>query len=146
MTTWEAASGLTFLDAVRQRAHADPDRPFCKFDEQPWHSYADLWSGASRYCSALTGLGLQPGDRVIVFMSKRVEYLLALAGVQAAGAVYVPVNAEYSPAELAVLVEDCTPRFILTDALLAAAAVAGEPPGARCQPAALHHRAPAPRQ
>jgi acyl-CoA synthetase (AMP-forming)/AMP-acid ligase II len=124
MTIWEAASGLTFLDAVRQRAHADPDRPFCKFDDKPWHSYGDLWANSSRYCSALTGLGLQPGDRVIVFMSKRVEYLLAMTGIQAAGAVYVPVNAEYSPADLAVLVGDCEPRFILTDATLAGAAVA----------------------
>jgi acyl-CoA synthetase (AMP-forming)/AMP-acid ligase II len=124
MTIWEAASGLTFLDAVRQRAHADPDRPFCRFDDQPWHSYGDLWASSSRYCSALTGLGLQPGDRVIVFMSKRVEYLLAMTGIQTAGAVYVPVNAEYSPAELAVLVGDCEPRFILTDATLADTAVA----------------------
>src|ERR1700722_7281252 len=106
MTIWEAASGLTFLDAVRQRAHADPGRPFCKFDDQPWHSYADLWTNSSRYCSARTRHSLQPGDRVIVFMSKRVEYLLAMTGIQAAGAVYVPVNAKYSPAELAVLAAD----------------------------------------
>jgi acyl-CoA synthetase (AMP-forming)/AMP-acid ligase II len=125
MTIWEAASGMTFLDAVRQRAHAEPDRPFCKFDNHPWHSYGDLWRSASRFCSGLTALGLQTGDRVIVFMSKRVEYLFALTGIQAAGAIYVPVNAEYSPAELAVLIEDCAPRFILTDATLTSTALAG---------------------
>jgi acyl-coenzyme A synthetase/AMP-(fatty) acid ligase len=131
MATWEAASGLTFLDAVRQRAQAEPDRLFCKFDGLPWHTYSDLWRGASRCCAALTELGLRPGDRVIVFMTKRVEYLEAMVAIQAAGSVYVPVNSDYAAAELAVLVEDCSPRFILTDRQLmpTATAAAADVPG-----------------
>jgi acyl-CoA synthetase (AMP-forming)/AMP-acid ligase II len=135
MTTWETASGLTFVHALRDRALADPGQLFCRFGSQPWHTYGDLWQDAARWSSALAGLGLRPGDRVIVFMTKRVEYLTAMVGIQAAGGVYVPVNSDYSAAELAILIEDCSPTAIITDRqLLPVTAQAAEAvPGQRAK-------------
>ena len=62
---------------------------------------------------------IQPGDRVGLWMRNRPEFVPALLGALAAGAVAVPINNFLKPAELAYQVADAGIRVLIADAELA---------------------------
>jgi len=63
--------------------------------------------------------GIQPGDRVGIWMKNRPEFVSALFGILGAGAVAVPVNNFLKPAEMIYLVGDAGLGVLLADAGLA---------------------------
>src|SRR5688572_21256013 len=75
------------------RAREKGDAPFlwAKHDGS-WHSIS--WADAARQVAALAaslkGMGLQPGDRVMLVSENRPEWLIADLGIMAAGCVTVP--------------------------------------------------------
>ncbi|MGW4891523.1 amino acid adenylation domain-containing protein [Kitasatospora sp. NPDC004240] len=71
----------------------------------------------------LVARGIGPGDRVGVLVERGVELVVALFGVSAAGAAYVPLDPGYPAGRLRTVVEDAGLSALLTDA-------AGPPAGA----------------
>jgi crotonobetaine/carnitine-CoA ligase len=72
-------------------------------------------AGIERAASALRGIGLDRGDRVLVTARNSPEYLLTWLALMEVGAVQVPVNPKSTRAELTGFVEQATPRLIVTD-------------------------------
>ncbi|MGY6635215.1 MAG: class I adenylate-forming enzyme family protein [Alkalilacustris sp.] len=68
--------------------------------------YAGFARAAGALAGALAARGIAPGDRVALWAGNRPEYLVALFGIWAAGAVAVPVNARLHPRELAWILSD----------------------------------------
>ena len=60
---------------------------------QRWCSYRELALRASALARWLHDRGVEPGDRVALFLGNRPEYLVMLWGVWWAGAAAVPINA-----------------------------------------------------
>lgn len=135
VSAWDSTKGLTVLDVLAQRAELEPERRFCRFDEGDWYSYGDFWTRCVALAHQLVKHGMQKGDRVGVWMSTRVEYLVAMFGIPLAGGVYVPLNNEYSPEQVAGTVELCGARLLITDRAVAEiGAVQGFPAGAELEP------------
>lgn len=63
-------------------------------------------------------LGLQRGDRVILFMENRSEFIELLLAVWVAGLCAVPVNAKLHPKEVSPIVLDSGAKVIFTSAYL----------------------------
>ncbi|WP_206791945.1 beta-ketoacyl synthase N-terminal-like domain-containing protein [Amycolatopsis sp. MtRt-6] len=63
-----------------------------------------------------TGLDVSRGDRVLVHVGNRVEFVVALLAVLRAAAVGVPVSARSTEAELAHLAEDSGATLLITEA------------------------------
>jgi amino acid adenylation domain-containing protein len=84
-------------------------------------SYGALRQRADAVTRALADDGVQPGDRVLVLLENGVDYVAALHGVFAAGAVCVPVSPLAKSDKLAFLARDTRARVLLTQASLAAA-------------------------
>ncbi|MBW3618597.1 MAG: long-chain fatty acid--CoA ligase [Proteobacteria bacterium] len=82
--------------------------------ESTWHTAAELHDRAVRLSGGFAGLGVRPGDRVVVCMTNCPEVLLAYQAIWRAGAVATPVISAVTPAEL---------RHILRDAEAVAAIV-----------------------
>lgn len=61
-------------------------------------SYAELAEGALAIAGGLVEHGVRPGDPVAVCLPKGPEQLVAVLGVLAAGAAYVPIGVEQPPA------------------------------------------------
>ena len=76
-------------------------------------SYGDVHEGSGRYASALVELGVEPGDRVLVQAGRSAELIMLYLGVLRAGAVYVPLNTAYTPAELDHYIADSGPRVLV---------------------------------
>jgi len=71
----------------------------------PWCSYAELARRASALAAWLHGQGVNPGDRVGLFLTNRPEYLVMLWGIWWAGAAVVPINAKLHPREAAWILQ-----------------------------------------
>ncbi len=68
---------------------------------------------AGRLANLLTGLGLEPGDRVAVQVEKSPEALILYLGTVRAGGVFLPLNTGYTAHELAYFLGDAEPRIVV---------------------------------
>lgn len=78
-------------------------------------TYEALLLEAGRFANALEVRGVKPGDRVAVQVEKSVPALVLYLACLRAGAVYLPLNTAYTPAELAYFVGDAEPALIICD-------------------------------
>jgi fatty-acyl-CoA synthase len=84
------------------------------------------WAELQRRVAALAGAlhrrGVGFGDRVMILMLNRTEFVEAVLAANRIGAIAVPVNFRLTPSELAFLVEDCEARVLITESVLVAVA------------------------
>ena len=94
---------------------ADRSRP-CFITPDGQHvSYGDLEAGASAVAGRLVAEGVQPGDRIALQAEKSIESVMIYLGVLKAGAVFLPLNAAYTPTEVDYFIRDAEPRAFITD-------------------------------
>jgi acyl-CoA ligase (AMP-forming) (exosortase A-associated) len=75
----------------------------------------------TQFASGLIALGVGRGERVAVYLEKRLETVIASFGAAAAGAVFVPVNPLLKPEQVAFILRDCNVRVLVTSAQRSAA-------------------------
>jgi fatty-acyl-CoA synthase len=80
--------------------------------------YGDFYRRARRLASALTKLGLQPGDRVASMMWNHSGHLEAFFGVPCAGGILHTLNLRLHPHEIAAIANHAGDRFLLVDDVL----------------------------
>src|SRR5438874_3645775 len=73
---------------------------------------------ARRLASAVTKLGLRPGDRVASMMWNHVGHLEAFFGVPCAGGILHTLNLRLHPQEIATIARHANDRFLLIDDVL----------------------------
>jgi acyl-CoA ligase (AMP-forming) (exosortase A-associated) len=76
--------------------------------------YASLAAAVEGAAGALVEAGIQPRERVAVFLEKRIENVAAMFGASLAGAVFVPVNPQLKPEQVAHILADCNVRVLVT--------------------------------
>jgi len=77
-------------------------------------TYQELYDRASSLCKLLKKRGLKPKERVLICFENSPEFYVAYFGVLQAGAVVAPINTFLKEKELAHIVADAQPRFIIT--------------------------------
>jgi malonyl-CoA/methylmalonyl-CoA synthetase len=92
-----------------------PDKTFLDLKDGRRFTYADVVATAGCFANALTALGVKPGDRVAVQVEKSAEALMLYLGTIRAGAVFLPLNTAYTPAEVAYFVGDAEPAVLVCD-------------------------------
>lgn len=106
--------GPNLADLVRHFAQATPDAVALVFDARET-TFAALDDQANRIANGLIAAGLHPGDRV-AFLGKNSDIYFALwLGAAKAGLVLVPVNWRLALPEVAYILNDCQPRFVVAD-------------------------------
>jgi malonyl-CoA/methylmalonyl-CoA synthetase len=75
----------------------------------------DLLARIARMALAFRAAGVLPGDRIAVQVEKSPEALAAYAATVALGAVFLPLNTAYTPAEVDYFLGNATPRLFLCD-------------------------------
>lgn len=76
-------------------------------------TYRELDAMASRVASRLHALGVKPGERVALLADNDARWCATFIGIQRAGAVAVPLDTNYRPAQVATVVADCGARVLL---------------------------------
>jgi acyl-CoA ligase (AMP-forming) (exosortase A-associated) len=104
---------LTRLDDLLNLGEAE--RPALTYRDQTL-SYAELRGQVGKAATGLRRAGLRRGERVILYLDKRIETVVAMLAVSAAGGVLVPVNPVFKPAQVGFVATDCAARFLVTTA------------------------------
>jgi len=89
---------VAWHELLRASAARVPDKPALIFRNRPW-TYRDLLDQGERVASGLSRLGIRPGDRVLLGLRNRPEYVLGLYAASRLGAIAVPMNASYKAEE-----------------------------------------------
>ncbi|MGV9778344.1 AMP-binding protein [Streptosporangium sp. NPDC003464] len=76
-------------------------------------SHGEVHDLAARTTSALVGLGVRPGDRVMVAHGDGIAWVAAFLGAARLGATVVPVNPELTAADHAFMAEDCQAALVV---------------------------------
>ena len=87
-------------------------------------TWADLDRRVTALAGALSRRGVGFGDRVLILMLNRTEFIESFLAANKLGAIAVPVNFRMTPPEIAFLVSDCQARVVITEAVLAKVATA----------------------
>ncbi|GAB3622412.1 propionyl-CoA synthetase [Mariniluteicoccus endophyticus] len=77
-------------------------------------TYAELLDHVARLGGALQGLGVEKGDRVVIYMPMIPEAVVAMLACARIGAVHSVVFGGFAPAELAVRIDDARPKVVIS--------------------------------
>jgi propionyl-CoA synthetase len=77
-------------------------------------TYAELLDHVSRLAGALRSLGVEKGDRVVIYMPMVPEAVMAMLACARLGAVHSVVFGGFAPAELSARIEDARPKVVLS--------------------------------
>jgi malonyl-CoA/methylmalonyl-CoA synthetase len=109
-----------FYDSVAGRGHP-AGRLFATLSDGRHYTFGDVEAVSARFANVLTELGVVPGDRVAVQVPKSIEALMLYLATLRAGALFLPLNTGYTPAEIETFLIDAEPRLFVCDPDAAAA-------------------------
>jgi malonyl-CoA/methylmalonyl-CoA synthetase len=94
-------------------AASDPDKVFLAPMGRKPVSYREAFSAAARFAHVLSNHGVVPGDRVALQVEKSPEALFLYLACLRMGAVYLPLNTDYTASELTYFINDAEPRVFV---------------------------------
>jgi acyl-CoA ligase (AMP-forming) (exosortase A-associated) len=77
-------------------------------------TYGALEATCAAFARTLLGLGLGRGERVAVYLDKRIETVVGMFGASLAGLVFVPVNPLLKGEQVGHILRDCNVRVLVT--------------------------------
>lgn len=100
-------------ELIFSAADRSPDIQALRYEEQTL-DYTELAEAVRTSANGLRALGLKRGERVAVYLEKRLETVVALFSIAAAGGVFVPVNPVLKPDQVKHILLDCEVKMLLT--------------------------------
>ncbi|GGX53436.1 non-ribosomal peptide synthetase [Streptomyces albulus] len=104
---------LTVPELVRQQVLATPDAEAVTCDGVSL-TYRELDARASRLAAELRRRGIGPETVVALALPRSADLVVALLGILAAGAAYLPIDPGYPSTRLGHLLADACPQLLLT--------------------------------
>jgi acetyl-CoA synthetase len=78
------------------------------------YTYRQVFEEVARLAGALRALGVQPGDRIGLFLPMIPEVAFALLAAMRIGAIVIPLFSGFGPEAVAVRLQDAEARFLIT--------------------------------
>lgn len=118
---------MNLAHLLQRKALEHPQRPAIFSGTQPVATHEQWAQRSARVGARLRAAGLQPGERVLIFMRNHPRYLELLFGAWWAGLVVVPVNAKLHLKEVQWIAENSAARwaFVTSDIAPDPAALTG---------------------
>ena len=106
---WEKESTFTRFERMTERY---PDRTAVLYLGERF-SYSHLRDLSERFGGSLIGMGVKKGDRVMLYISNCIQWVIAFLGIQKIGAVVVPVSPIYTSFEIEYMINDSGTETII---------------------------------
>jgi len=90
-----------------------PDKEAIAFRDQSM-TYAELERETNKLAHTLSGIGVDRGERVGIYMNRCITSIVAVFGILKAGATYVPIDPMSPPSRLGYIMNKCGIKFLLT--------------------------------
>ncbi|HEV3040684.1 MAG TPA: amino acid adenylation domain-containing protein [Candidatus Angelobacter sp.] len=98
---------------VREAARLYP-RKNALLDGRCCYTFRELEILSTNFAAFLLSSGVQKGDRIVFYSPKSAPLIVAIIGCWKAGAIYVPVDCRLPKDRLLFILNDVSPRFILS--------------------------------
>jgi malonyl-CoA/methylmalonyl-CoA synthetase len=107
---------MSFLNSFTENVRLYPNKIALEFIDPPLQSvtYAELDQLVERTAGYLQSLGLQPGDRVALQLTKSLEFILLHLATIRLGAIVLPLNLAYPPDEVEYFLNDSGATLFFT--------------------------------
>ena len=105
---------ITTYNAFAHAAQRFGQEQALVFGERSW-TYARLAAEVGEWAGALARKGVRAGERTVMMLGNRPEYVLAFLALQRLGAVVVPIDTRLQSAEVDHVLSDCEPRVVICD-------------------------------
>src|SRR5688500_14781150 len=92
-------SDVTTIPALLRQAAQDAAELEALVDGDLRMTFAELDAAVTRFARAAVAVGLEPGDRVVVWAPNSADWVVSALGVLAAGGVLCPVNTRFKGPE-----------------------------------------------
>lgn len=119
---------MNLTEPIRRIARERP-RDAAVVEGERTYSFTELWSAISRMAGWFRRRGLQPGQRVLVWIPNGFAFLAVHLGAIAAGLLSIPIKAENGPVEFEFAVRDAKPLLLIAERALVARSPHGAPHG-----------------
>jgi len=106
---WEKESTFTRFERMTERYS---DRTAVLYLGERF-SYSHLRELSERFAGFLIGMGVKKGDRVMLYISNCIQWVIAFLGIQKIGAVVVPVSPIYTSFEIEYMIKDSGTETII---------------------------------
>jgi acyl-CoA synthetase (AMP-forming)/AMP-acid ligase II len=100
--------------ALRRARQLHPDA-VAAYEGDSSVTFGQFAARVTRVANALRDLGVEPGDRVAVLMLNSLRYFELYHAVPLAGAIIVPINIRWNPAEIGFGLSDSGTRLLVVD-------------------------------
>jgi propionyl-CoA synthetase len=115
----DATLNTCFNALDRHVVHGHGDRIALVYDSavadtRASYTYAELLERTAAFAGALRAFGVEPGDRVVIYLPMVPEAVIAMLACARIGAVHSVVFGGFAPHELAVRVDDARPKVLVT--------------------------------
>lgn len=100
-------------DLLREQAEIRPEAPALTY-QGTTVCYAELWDSVCAMADRLGELRLNRGDRVAIYLEKRIEVVVAMFAVSLSGGVFVPINHVLKAPQVAHILGDSGARLVVT--------------------------------
>jgi long-chain acyl-CoA synthetase len=123
---------MNLTDLLEKNIELFGEYPFLYFNDRTYLN-VEVRDLANQMAVTLQGLGVGPGDRVMVCMPNLPEVIIGYQAIVRAKAIIVPVMYLLHEEEIGFIMQDAEPKVVLTsdavlDKITAAAAMVGKPP------------------
>lgn len=105
-------SDLGIVAALERSMRTNRTRIALSEEGKHW-TYAQLDAASSRFANSLATFGVKPGDRVVLALGNRREYVSAFIGCLRVGAIVVPVNQMLSATDVSKISGHAEPSLIV---------------------------------
>lgn len=100
-------------DLIERNLQAGRGGKVAYIDDDGSYTYAELAERVNRFAAALTGMGLQMEQRVLLCLLDTIDFPVAFLGAIKAGIVPVAVNTLLTPADLEYMLNDSRARALV---------------------------------
>lgn len=100
---------------LRSRFPDDPNAVFLESQDGDLLTYGDTDALSAQMAATLRALGVIPGERVVVQVEKSPQAVALYLACLRTGAIYIPLNAAYTAAEVDYFLGDAEPRVVVCE-------------------------------
>jgi long-chain acyl-CoA synthetase len=112
---------MTLAHLLVRQARLQPQAAAIFQGTTPWATHGQWAARSAGLAQRLRAAGLQPGERLLLFLRNHPRYLELLWGAWWAGLAVVPVNAKLHPREVEWIIDNAQARWAFTSADVAPA-------------------------
>ena len=105
----------SLFSKIAKIMQSDPERIFANLPDGRYYRAQDVLDVSARFANVLSLTGVVPGDRVAVQVEKSIEAVMLYLATLRAGAVFLPLNTGYTPAEIEYFLDDAQPALFVCD-------------------------------